>query len=125
MPGARIRPARTVPEEVEAAVAVDDQIGEDRFGQARIVNADLVIVVAGLLGGLGPGCAKLDVAGVEAEGGGVLGLAFDRFEGGLSVEGEGLDVALEEAVLGQREGADRRHFQISICLIFRSRLSRS
>jgi len=111
VPGAVVGLAGTVPEEVEAAVAVDDQVGEDRLGQARIVNTDLMVVVAGLLRGLGPGGTQFDVAGVEAEGRSVLGLAFNRFEGRLSVEGEGLDCALEEAVLSQREGADRRHLK--------------
>jgi len=123
--GAGVGLAGTVPEKVKAAVAVDDQVGEDRLGQARIVDADLMVFGAGLLRGLGPGGAEFDVTGVEAEGRSVLGLAVNRLEGRLSVESEGLDCALEEAVLGQREGADRRHFEISICLIFRSRLSRS
>ena len=49
VPGAGVGPAGAVPEEVEAAVAVDNQVGEDWLGQARIVNADLMVVVAGFL----------------------------------------------------------------------------
>jgi len=116
--------ARAVPEEIEATVAVDYQIGEDRLREARVIDADLMIFAAALAGGLGPSGAEFDIAGVEAEGGCALALAFDRLEGRLGVEGQGLDCALEEAVLGQREGADRRHFEISICLELQVRIHR-
>ena len=47
--GAGVGLTGAVPEEVEATVAVDHQVGEDRLGEARIVNADLMIFGAGLL----------------------------------------------------------------------------
>jgi len=115
VPRAAIRAARTVPEKVEAAVSIDHQIGEDRLGQARIVDADLMIFASRFLGGLGPSSAEFDIAGVEAEGRSAFAFAVHRLEGGLGIKGEGLDRTREEAVLGVRESADRCHCHISIC----------
>jgi hypothetical protein len=111
--------ARTVPKEIEAPIAIDDQIGEDGLREAGIIDADLMVFATALAGGLGPCGAEFDVACVEAEGRRALGLAFDRLEGRLGVEGQGLDCALEEAVLGQREVADRRNVNSPSVLSFR------
>src|SRR5215204_2272978 len=102
---------RAVPDQaVAGALIVHDQVGEDRGGKARIIEPDLVVAPAALLRRLGPGSAELDAVGKEAEGGSALVVGGDRLQGDLGqVEGQRLDLALEEAVLGRGEGADGGH----------------
>lgn len=90
-----------------------DQGGVDRSREARIVQLDGEVVALGVLGGLLPGGAQLDVAGVDAEVRSLVGRGVDADQLGLDVEVEveRLDRA-GEAIARGREGADGSH-----CLI--------
>src|SRR4051794_15989029 len=112
LPAARAaEPLRAVPDQaVAGALLVRDQVGEDRGGEARIIEPDLVVAPAALLRGLGPGGPELDAIGEEGGGGGALVGGGDRLQGDLGeVEGQRLDLALEEAVFRRGEGADGGH----------------
>src|SRR3954454_18449164 len=104
-------PLRPGPDQAVAGpLLVRDQVGEDRGGEARIIEPDLVVAPAALLRRLGPGGPELDAVGEEAEGGGALVVGGDRLQGDLGqVEGQRLDLTLEEAVFGRGEGADGGH----------------
>src|SRR5580704_5284458 len=56
---------------VALAVFVVEEVGEDRGGEARIVELQTQIVAA-LVGALGPGGADLDPADIDAVAGAVL-----------------------------------------------------
>src|SRR5829696_5278682 len=102
---------RAVPDQaVAGALIVHDQVGEDRGGKARIIEPDLVVAPAALLRRLGPGGPEFDAVRKEAEGGGAVVVGVDRLQGDLGeVEGQRLDLALEEAVFSGGEGADGGH----------------
>src|SRR3954452_11953212 len=51
---------------VAGALLVRDQVGEDRGGEARIIEPDLVVAPAALLRGLGPRGPELDAVRDEA-----------------------------------------------------------
>src|SRR3954469_48520 len=111
-PAARAaEPLRSGPDQaVAGALLVRDQIGEHRGGKARIIEPDLVIAPAALLRRLGPGGPEFDAVRKEAEGGGAVVVGGDRLQGDLGqVEGQRLDLALEEAVFSGGEGADGGH----------------
>jgi hypothetical protein len=96
---------RARPDQLQAVFAFDfRQRGVDRSGEARIVQLDREVVAA-LFGGLLPGGAELDVAGVDAEVRAFVGRVFDAGDAGLDVEGQRADRA-GEAVFGGGEGAE-------------------
>src|SRR4051812_25131110 len=104
-------PLRSGPDQaVAGALLVRDQIGEHRGGKARIIEPDLVVAPAALLRRLGPGGPEFDAVRKEAEGGGAVVVGVDGLQGDLGeVEGQRLDLALEEAVFRRGEGADGGH----------------
>lgn len=94
-------PVRSGPDELEALLAFHlDQGGVDRGREARVVQLDREIVPLGVLGGLLPGRAQLDIAGEDAEVRTLFGGGLDADQLGLGVESERADGA-GEAVLGQ------------------------
>src|SRR3954467_668223 len=112
LPAARaFEPLRSGPDQAVAGpLLVRDQVGEDWSGEARIIEPDLVVAPAALLGRLGPGGPELDAVRKEAEGGRAVVVGVDGLQGDLGeVEGQRLDLALEEAVFRRGEGADGGH----------------
>src|SRR5215471_3073770 len=103
------------PDEVEG-VAVLDEVGVDRDGEARIVQLDREIVAA-FAGALRPGGSDLDAADVDPMAGGVLadpvGLGDDT--DALGLDAQGYDVALK-LVAGLLEGADACHVTFSFAV---------
>ncbi|CAH1649607.1 hypothetical protein CHELA1G11_10093 [Hyphomicrobiales bacterium] len=95
---------------VGLAVLVVEEVGEDRGGEAGIVELQPEIVAA-FAGALGPGGADLGAADEDAMAGGILaggaGLGYDADAFGLDAEGD--DVAGELVGGGLLEGADGGH----------------
>src|SRR5271166_3210048 len=95
---------------VALAVLVVEQVGEDRGGEARIVELEAQIVAA-LVGALGPGGADLDPADIDAVAGAVVAGAggFGDDPDVLGLDRKGDDFAGEFVRAGFLEGADGRH----------------
>src|SRR5262249_37585585 len=96
------------PDEVEG-LAVVDEVGVDRSGEARIVQLDREVVAA-LAGALRPGAPDLGAADIDPMAGGVfagpVGLGDDADALGLNAQGDDLALVL---VAGLLEGADACH----------------
>src|SRR6266481_4213819 len=84
---------RARPDQAVALVGVD-QAGVDRSREARVVQLDREVGPV-LAGGLHPGGAEFGVAGEDAVVRGLVVVLLDLAEdGGLDVEGQGLDRAV-------------------------------
>src|SRR6202171_4785484 len=100
------------PDELEAFLAFHlNQGGVDRSREARVVQLDREVVALGILGGLLPGRAQLNVAGEDAEVRTLFGGCLDADQLGLGVESERADGA-GEAVAVRGEGADGCHCRV-------------
>jgi len=75
----------------------------DRSREARIVELDREVVALGVPGGLLPGGAELDAAGIDAELRALVGGVLDPGDARLDVEGKRANGA-GEAVFGGGEG---------------------
>src|SRR5262245_50037191 len=106
------------PDEVEG-LAVLDEVGVDRNGEARIIQLDREVVAA-LAGALRPGGPDLSPTDIDPMAGGIVadpaGLRDDTNALGLDAQGD--DLALE-LVAGLLEGADACH--VTPRLLFEAR----
>jgi hypothetical protein len=92
---------------VALAVLIVEEVGEDRGGEARIVELEAQIVSA-LVGALGPGGADLDSTDVDAVTGAVVAgaVGFGNDPDVLGLDREGDDLAGEFVRAGLLEGAE-------------------
>src|ERR1700678_486335 len=110
--GARLGWVSRPDEFVFASVDLDEG-GVDRGREGRVVEFEREVLGAGLSSGPAPAGAELDTVGGDAIVGGLVAVAVAGLDGGLDVEGEGLDRPGVGAVLVAGEGADLSHCRIS------------